>query len=325
MSDAHAPAFLEPVPKTAVVVDLPSRGVPYPDNSPEGSGKLTLNAMTMIDESEILNPPKGVSFSKAVDSVLRKAIQETVSVNSLLSADKFYLFMMLRAVTYGQDYTFTWECQKEEGGEICGHTNKNSVNIPGDFQVKALLPEDKEPFLVELPVSKKNVKFRLSRGVDELEVDAYEAEIKAKRKTGVMVADTTNIFRLAKLITHVDDNPITGDIAPDHIVKFVNSLPAEDIALLRTQIEHYTPGMDTGIKVVCAQCKELTGMDLPITVSFFRPNYPVRGEPATNEVRHDVLHGDEPSRNNEDGPVGTPVVPQQAKRDQGRGDGARTS
>jgi len=324
MSDAHAPTFLEPVPKTAVVVKLPSAGVPYNENSPEGSGKLTLNAMTMIDESAILNPPKGVSFSQAVDRVLSKALQETVNVNGLLSADKFYLFMMLRAVTYGQEYAFTWECGKESEGEVCGYTNKGRVNIPGDFKVKYLLPEDKEPFEVELPVTKKKIRFRLSRGQDEMEVDRYESDIKAKQKSGLMAYDTTHIFRLAKLVTHVDDNQVTTEMM-DHLVQFINSLPAEDISSLRQQIEHFTPGLDTGIKEICEQCHELTSMDLPITVSFFRPDYPVRGEPAKPQVRHDVLPGDESSGSVKHGHVGTPVVPQQAKRDEGRGDGAGTS
>jgi len=325
MSDAHAPAFLEPVPKTAIVVKLPSAGVPYKEGKPEAEGKLTLNAMTMIEEASILNPKSGVSFSQAVDRVLQKSIQESVDVNGLLSADKFYLFMMLRAVTYGQEYTFLWECSKEVDGSVCGFENTHTVQIPGDFEIKGLLPEDKEPFQVELPVSKKKIQFRLLRGFDEGAVEKYEADIEAKQKAGIQAHDTTALYRLARLITHVDDNPITKDISTRHMINFINSLPAQDISVLRKQMSHFTPGMDTTIKVVCKQCSNMAEMDLPITSSFFRPNYDNGREPVEDEIRYDVLYGDESQGDNEDGPEGTSVVPLPVEGSEGRGDGAGTS
>jgi len=323
---AHTPSFLEPIPKTATVVRLPSDGVPYKEGSPESTGRLSLNAMTMSDESRILNPEKGVSFSRSVDLVLQKCIQEVVDINSLLSADKFYLFMLLRAVTYGQEYSFTWECgSTDEKKEVCGHENTASVKIPGDFQVKGLTKEDIEPFGVTLPVTGKTISFRLGRGYDEIAVDKYEGELAAKKKAGIMVADTTPLYRLARLVTAVDGNEITKNVGISHVVSFINSLPAKDIAALKAQMEYYTPGMNTEVSLYCEECRTMTKMDLPITVSFFRPDYFVRGEPVETKVRPDVLHGDVVPGDNEDGPTGTPVVSREAEGNQRGGDGARTA
>jgi len=283
--------FLEPIPKTVVTVRLPSRGVPYPEGAPQGSGKLTLSAMTMVEESLFANF-RGDN-SEIIDKVLQRCIQEGTDVNSLLSADKFFLFMMLRAVTYGSEYTFNWNCPNPVSlREVCGHKNTTTVHIPDDFKVKYLSDEDKEPFKVTLPESQKEISFRLLRGMDELQIDKHSAELKARQKAGVGGADTSTAFRLARQIVAVDGNAIK-DAPEQKLMSFILSLPSRDVQTFREKIGFYTPGINTDVTLVCADCGAAHEWDLPFTADFFRAKLSDTGSAVVDEVRSDVLPGDE--------------------------------
>lgn len=283
--------FLEPIPKTVATVRLPSRGVSYPEGAPQASGSLTLSAMTMVEESIFANA-RGDN-SEVIDNILRRCIQENIEINTLLAADKFFLFMMLRAITYGSDYTFNWTCPSlTSPKEICGHKNTSTVHIPDDFKVKYLSDEDKEPFKVSLPESNKEISFRLLRGVDEVQIERHAAEFKAKQKAGIGGPDTTTAFRLSCQIVAVDGNAVK-DAPPQKLMQFIMSLHSRDVQVFREKVGFYTPGINTDVTLICEDCGAVHEWDLPFTANFFRANIPVEGSPTVDEVRSDVLSGDE--------------------------------
>lgn len=283
--------FLEPIAKTVAQVRLPSRGVPYPEGAPQGGGTLTLSAMTMVEESMFANS-RGDN-SEVIDSILRRCIQENTEVNTLLAADKFFLFMMLRAITYGSEYTFNWTCPSMiTPQEICGHKNTTTVHIPDDFKVKYLSDEDKEPFKVELPESNKEISFRLLRGTDESHIEKHTAELKARKKAGIGGPDTTTAFRLSRQILAVDGNAVK-EAPPQKLLQFVMSLHSRDVQTLRDKIGFFTPGINTDVTLICSDCGAVHEWDLPFTANFFRADLPVEGSSTVDEVRSDVLPGDE--------------------------------
>jgi len=291
--------FLEPIPKTSVSVKLPSRGVPYPKGTPMASGKLTLTPMTMVEETMITDPK--TAGEDSVDKILKRCIQESVDVNALLGSDKFFLFMMLRAVTYGSEYTFQWTCPAMKNPvELCGHKNTTTVKIPDDFQIKYLADEDVEPYTVRLPECQREISFRLLRGYDDPVIDAYKAKIAAQSKAGIQVVDTTPIFRLVRQIVKVDGKDVT-EAPEDKMLAFVQSIPPKDIQLLKGRMAHFTPGMSTDLTLVCEKCKAVHEWDLPITANFFRVVDSTTGRPIGDEIRSHVLSGDAPRGNNEDG------------------------
>jgi hypothetical protein len=283
--------FLEPIPKTVATVRLPSRGVPYPEGAPQASGSLTLSAMTMVEESMFANS-KGDN-TEIVDSILRRCVQENTEINTLLAADKFFLFMMLRAITYGSDYTFNWVCPAlVSPNELCSYRNTSTVNIPDDFKVKYLSDEDKEPFKISLPESNKEISFRLLRGTDEVHIEKHTAEFKAKQKAGIGGPDTTTAFRLSRQIVAVDGSAIK-DAPSQKVLQFVMSLHAKDVQALRDSIGFFTPGINTDVTLICEDCKTVHEWDLPFTANFFRANISVEGSSIVDEVRPDVLPGNE--------------------------------
>jgi hypothetical protein len=278
--------FLTPIPKTTVSVKLPSRGVLYRDDTPARNGKITLTPMTMLEEAVFAE--EGQDLGTAIDKILKRCVQENLDINTLLGSDKFFLFMMLRAVTYGPEYTFEWTCPKEG----CDHLNVRTVKIPDDFKMKYLADEDTEPFVITLPESGKEIAFRLMRGHDEPVIKKHTALIEEKKRQGVQVLDTTNIFRLARHIIKVDGNDATQ--APeDLMMNFVSSLSAKDRQFLGKQIRFYTPGLDTGVSLKCDNCGSIHDWDMPFTADFFRAVSDDDGEPVADEVRLNVLPGNE--------------------------------
>jgi hypothetical protein len=291
--------FLEPIPKTVVQVKLPSRGVCYPKGTPAASGKLSLSPMTMAEEA-LFGDTRGTS-TETIDTILRHCIQENIELNTLLAADKFYLFMMLRAVTYGQNYTFSWNCPAViNARETCGAKNTTTVRIPEDFKAKYLADEDKEPFVVRLPDSQKNISFRLLRGYDEPVIDKYTKHIENQRKLGIGIPNTTNAFRIVRQIVAVDGKPVK-EAPEEKMIAFVLSLSAKDTQYLRDKIAHFTPGISTDVVLVCDTCHATHEWDLPFTADFFRAVYPSDEVPVADEIRPDVLSEDVSERNHGDG------------------------
>lgn len=262
--------FLEPIPKTLVSIKLPSRGVLYPKDHPASGGKLTLSPMTMMEEALMMTDE--LTMDQVIDKILKRCLQEAADVNTLIAADKFFLFMMLRAITYGADYSFTWTCNHSPKGKLCGHSNNTTVKIPDHFKVKFLADADKEPFIVRLPESGKEISFRLLRGTDEIPIEEHSKEIQQKKATGAFVVDTTLVFRLAQHLVAIDGNSLAK--APkEKVISFVSSLSAKDRQFLQEKIRYYTPGLDTALNLVCEKCKNKTEMEMPFTASFFRAVY----------------------------------------------------
>ena len=282
--------FLEPIPKTVMTVDLPSRGVPYPDASPQKAGKLTLSPMTMIEENMVLNQNNVKKQGDVIDNVISRCLQERIDLNTLLGADKFFLFMMLRAITYGPEYTFNWTCPAPEGRGVCNTKNTRTVLIPDDFMVKKLADEDTEPFKVTLPHCQKEIAFRLLRGFDEPEIEKHEEKIKEQQKQGIIVPDTTPAYRLARHVVAVDGKDVQ-DAPIDLLVKFIASLDAKDGQELRSKINYFTPGIETGVTLVCSECGTRHEWVLPITADFFRSGTTDEKNSMGDEVRSNVLPG----------------------------------
>lgn len=311
--------FLDPIPKTTVPVKLPSRGLLYPKGTPMNSGQLHLTPMTMVEEAIFYNFK---ADGNPVDRILKRCITETVDVNALLRSDKFFLFMMLRAVTYGAEYSFTWTCPAMKSiREACGCKNNTTVNIPGDFKMKYLSDEDEEPFVVRLPDSQKEISFRMLRGYDDPEIEKYSAKIEDDRKMGLQREDTTTAYRLSRQIVAVDGH-VTKNAPEQKLLVFVLSLSARDTQFLKTQIGHYTPGINTDVTLRCSECGAVQEGDLPVTAEFFRCVDQDEGAAMGSEVRPDVLPEDVSEGDRDDGPSGAEVAPEPTAASPKVGDGS---
>ena len=88
-------------------VELPSKGLLYPEDSPLAEGKIEMKYMTAKEE-DILTNQNYIRQGTVVDKLLRSLVVSKINFNDLLIGDKDAILIASRILGYGKDYTFTY-------------------------------------------------------------------------------------------------------------------------------------------------------------------------------------------------------------------------
>ena len=91
------------------VVELPSKGLLYPEDSPLSKGTIEMKYMTAKEEDILTNQnfiKKGVVIDKLLQSLI---VTEGVNYNELLIGDKNAIMVAARILSYGKDYEITYK------------------------------------------------------------------------------------------------------------------------------------------------------------------------------------------------------------------------
>ena len=237
------------------VIDLPSKGKLYPKDSPLASGKVEIKYMTAREEDILTSQnliTKGIVVERLLNSLI---VNPDVNSSDLLIGDKNAIMVAARILAYGPDYTV--EVIHPTTNEKLQHT----FNL-ADCPFKDI-SEDVEgnEFEIELPISKKIVKFRLLTGKEE---KLIENEVKSKQKIGLQVAPTLTT-RLKYSITSVD-----GETDKPIINNFVENMLSKDSWTLRNRILEVSP--DIELKQEVELGGEMVEVDIPLTIEFFWPS-----------------------------------------------------
>lgn len=236
-------------------IELPSRGLLYEDIPAE----VIIRNITTTEEKMIF----GSSNVKTLDEVMNDCIKEPadLDVNELLTADKHYILIQLRILTYGKDYTVKNTC------EHCGETNKYDVNLLEDMPVDILDEDFVEPFEVELPMCEDTVGLRLLRGEDLEKVNRKVKRIK-KRSLG-KTGNLNYILRKAESIVTVNGEELDSGKSQ----KYVESLHGRDSAYISSALESIRVGYDNLVFKDCKSCGGEMEFGLPMNREFFRPKF----------------------------------------------------
>ena len=237
-------------------IDLPSGGRCYPSESPLSSGKVELKYMTTKEEDILTSQnliKKGIVIDRLLESLI---VTPDVRPTDLLLGDKNGLLVAARILAYGPEYTVTVN-HPNLGDEKLEHTFNLS-----DCEYKEL-PDDvdytENLFEMTLPVSKRQITYKLLTGLEETEIDKTLKAMKNKmgKETGI----TT---RLKILIKSVDDdsNKLT-------INNFVDNMLAKDALHLRQEIVRISP--DINMKQEIEWEGESISVDIPMDIEFFWP------------------------------------------------------
>ena len=120
--------------------------------------------------------------------------------------------------------------------------------------------------LISLPITNKSIQLKFQTPRD-LDLIAFRnKEMKKKTKTPI---DYSLLFTLMSLIKKVDGMILTDIQLED----FVKSLPLKDVNFILTKANELNKkvGLDTQIKVKCAECGEEVTSTFRITSEFFGP------------------------------------------------------
>ena len=88
------------------MVDLPSKGLIYPPDSPLRSGKVEMKYMTAKEE-DILTNQAFIQKGVVLDNLLKALTLNKFNLKTLIPGDKNALIVASRVLGYGKDYSFS--------------------------------------------------------------------------------------------------------------------------------------------------------------------------------------------------------------------------
>lgn len=244
------------VPRISATVELPSKGKFYGDICPDGI--VELYPMTGREESLVAGMDPA-DISETFDILLKRCLKTPIDPDVMLSTDKFFLVLTLRANSYGSHYEFRVRCPQ------CGLYQHRHCEVPTDFEILWFKGDHAEPFSVTLPRSKDVVTFRLLRGKDEK--DILKWRLKELEKETPREGDPSYTYRMAKHIVDINGK------APQHIgeaMRYFECLIAQDASTFSNAIDAQISGVNTELGVECKRCKTRFKTDMPFTSGFFR-------------------------------------------------------
>lgn len=241
------------------VIELPSKGLLYPENHPLASGTIELKYMTAAEE-DILSTPSLLKQGLAIDKLLQSVIVTPVKLDDILVGDKNAIMIATRQLGYGNEYKTSFECPsctKES-------TYVFNLNLLKNKELSDEIIPHKNEFHYILPQSKRNITFKILTQGDSQKI---ESELKALKKANPLGVAPEITTRLSYIITSVD-----GSTDINFIRKFVkNELFAQDSRAIREEIKKYTPDVDYSINYECPNCGHSDSVELPMNVDFFWP------------------------------------------------------
>lgn len=275
---------LTPVTKTKNIekypteeVDLPSKGLCYPENNPLSKGVITMRYMGARDE-DILTSENLIKKGTAIDKLLQNLIVDDINFNDLLLGDKNAIMVAARIMAYGGEYPIEVTCPK------CQAVNQLVLDLTqfDDKVIDETLLNRNNEYDFTLPYSKKKITFKLLTQLDDKNIDQ---ELKSYKKIDATRKDKGNIVekdlstRLKYIITSVE-----GNKEQQAIRKFVDTeFLTRDNLEFRRYLSLITPNLDLSYTFECNECNYTTVQRMPITVEFFWPNSDVQsGERATD-------------------------------------------
>ena len=232
------------------VVELPSKGLIYPEDNPLSSGKVEMKYMTAKEE-DILTNQSYIQKGIVIDKLLQSLIVSDIKYDDLIVGDKNAILIAARVLGYGAEYSFEYN-----GQEV---TVDLSSLEPREIE-ESLFIKGKNEFDFEFPSTGNKVTFKLLTGHDEKAIDRELAGLRKLDKNSVPELTT----RLKHIITSIN-----GDTDKKTIREFVdNYLLAKDSRALREYIRQIQPDID----MTFIPEGEDTPVTVPMTATFLYPD-----------------------------------------------------
>lgn len=231
-------------------VDLPSKGLLYPNDNPLSSGQIEMKYMTAREE-DILTNQAYIQDGSVFDRLFKSLITSKINYDDLLIGDKNAILVAARVLGYGKDYTFTYNGRQE----VVDLTKIEDKPLDESLYTKGV-----NKFNYTLPHTGTNVTFKILNHKDE---QAIRNELKGLKKINKNNSPEITT-RLKYMILAVDGNEEKKDIR-----EFVdNYLLARDAKSLRNYVKDIQPDVDLTFFPFGNESR----VDLPIGLTFFWPD-----------------------------------------------------
>jgi hypothetical protein len=233
-------------------IELPSKGLLYPEGHPLSSGTIEMKYMTAKEE-DILSNQSYITKGTVLDKLLQSLIVTEFNYNDLLIGDKNGLMVAARILGYGKDYKF-----KYQGTDYTVDLSLLEAKPIAEVVSQATTNE----FDFKLPTSGVDVTFKLLTSQDE---SAINSELEGLKKLSPNSSPPELSTRLKHFITSIN-----GERDKKSIRQFVdNYLLAADSRALRKYLVEITPDVD--LTFFPEQSGDKT--TIPIGLKFFWPDF----------------------------------------------------
>jgi len=231
-------------------IELPSKGLLYPEDSELAKGVIEMKYMTAKEE-DILTNQSYISNGTVLDKLMKSLIVSKINYDDLLIGDKNAIMVASRVLGYGNEYTFNY------GGEE--HTVDLTTLDNKQLDEKLFASRTNE-FTFTLPKSGNTVTFKLLTHKDEQDIARELEGLKKINKDSSPELST----RLKHMILSVN-----GERDRKVVREFVDGfLLAQDSRALREYIREIQPDVDLTFFPNGSD----TRVSLPIGLKFFWPD-----------------------------------------------------
>lgn len=241
-------------------ITLPSLGKFYDGNDGPKDGILNIVRMTGHEES-VLSTYSLSRKGLAMDMIFDNCIKDPFLSKDLLTEDRTYLMLYLRAWSFQPEYEVELKCPftDRKFTEVIDLNNDLIINYcPEDFTESSLVGK--------LPSTGVEFSYKLPRGRDE-QASRHQAELVKKRnKNQPNKPDESVHYRISQLLNHLG-----GVNDKQEIMELLKNLPISDTSYLRNTVLSTPFGVDTSITVLSPFSEEEFEINLPLESSFFFP------------------------------------------------------
>jgi hypothetical protein len=235
------------------IVELPSKGLIYPEDSPLRSGKIEMKYMTAKEE-DILTNQNYIKQGVVIDKLLKSLIISDVDYDDLILGDKNAILVAARILGYGKDYTFLYK-----GEEV----TVDLTECPLRFIEEKSITPGKNEFKFTLPATGVELTYKILTNKDE---KLIQAEIEGLRKLD-KDSSTELSTRLKYALQAVD-----GNTERKTIREFVdNRFLARDSRAFREHLTKTQPDIIMEAQIMTSSGIE-EGVTIPVTANFFWPD-----------------------------------------------------
>jgi hypothetical protein len=180
-------------------VELPSKGLLYPEDSPLASGTVEIKYMTAKEEDILTNVnylAKGIAIDKLLQSLI---VDKKINFNDILLGDKNAIMLAARILAYGKDYQF-----KYKGENATVDLSTFGPKLFGE----GLIKDRKNEFAFTLPHSKNEITFKILSHKDERDVEREVAGLKKMDKESNPEGSTRFKYMIQSVNGSTDKNDI---------------------------------------------------------------------------------------------------------------------
>jgi len=251
-------------------IDLPSKGLIYPESNPLSSGIIELKIPTGREEN-ILASKKLIKSNEVITKFLKSLIvDKTINLDDMITGDISALIYASRILAYGNEYQVKVTCP------VCKTIHDISIDLNNCdlLELNEDLINRNNEFEYTFKKTGITIIHKLMTHADE---KFGTQELKNLKKfTKLTGIDKELTIRLASIIIDIPEFDLPEGkrerlLSIEKILS--NNIPSIDLKNFRTYLKKLQPNIDTTFSFECTECQyETDNMEVVLDTNFFWPS-----------------------------------------------------